>query len=90
MTDYTLEQLIAMNNELLGKAAKQAFSMQFDPFTELGRRTMQRHLAEVKSVGRAQRISPALKTIIGAPSLIIENILDYQDALHRSALQSAS
>ena len=81
MTDYTLEQLMAMNDEALTKAAKAAFSMQFVPFSTLGKRTMKRHLDEAGWRAKSSRISPALKTIIGEPAHIIEQILDYQDAL---------
>ena len=81
MNRYTLEELIAMNNEALAKAARRIFSMPLDPFSELGKRTMMRRLQEARCIRRGQRISPALVTIIGAPSVVIENILDYQEAL---------
>ena len=90
MTHYTIEELIAMNNEALAKAAKHAFSIQFDPFSELGKRAIKRRLGEVNWVRPSGRVSPAIKTIVGAPALLMEAILDYQDALAAGALKSAS
>jgi hypothetical protein len=79
MTDYTLKELMALDNEGLKKIAKQVFSMQFDPFSELGQRAMKKRLAEA-GASDTKRISPSVSKIIGMPSGIIENILNYQDA----------
>jgi hypothetical protein len=89
-TQYTLEDLMAMDNDALVKAAKRAFLMQFDPFSELGKRTMKRRLMECQWVRTSKRMSPALATIIGEPSQIIDNILDYQEAQLTSNRQSAN
>ena len=86
---YTLEQLMALNDEELGKAAKRTFSMQLDPFSKLGKRAMLRRLEDLNYVTNSRRISPALSTIIGEPSLVIENILNYQDALLQRSVRSA-
>jgi hypothetical protein len=80
MTDYTLKQLMALDNDALSKVARQVFSMQLDPFSELGQRAMRKRLAAVEALNKPNRISPAITRIIGLAATVIENILNYQDA----------
>lgn len=77
---YTLEQLIAMNDETLIKAARDVFGMRLDPFSELGRRTIRRRLEEAHCLPLKSYVSPALKTIIGTPVLLIEQMMNYQES----------
>jgi DNA repair protein RadC len=80
MTHYHLKELMAMDNEALKKAARLAFSMQLDAFSELGQRTIKKRLAELDALEKPRRLSPAISKVIGMPAVIIENILDYQEA----------
>jgi hypothetical protein len=75
---YTLEQLIAMKDEALQRAAQKTFSMMLDPFSELGARTMKKKMEEAHCQ-RESRISPGVARVIGAAAVVIENILDYQE-----------
>jgi hypothetical protein len=80
MTDYTIEQLIQLNDDGLCQALKRAFSMFMDPYSELGKRQVARALAEAKPERRAY-LSEAVAFIIGArQAWAIESILAYQDA----------
>jgi len=88
---YTIQELIAMDDPALAKAARRAFAMTLNPFSELGQREMRKRLRDAGCHTGKPRLSAAMTVVIGAATAtIIDNILNYQEAIDQCGGQAAT